>query len=195
MLYTIVYHFITGKWYTGTQRINDYFVDLSKAKFQYLSVLVRQLFNKVMCYNNCVPFGTNIDKPIGYYFALNKIIRENVTFKSGLNNFGMFWTKILDLLDRKNGGLLNAILEEEMRNEIIICRKWVDPLPDYPPMGTRYPSCWGVDGYYNVVGIIDENHDGDLSAGDYVASVRDIEIVDGTAPNQIINEGDWVLYQ
>lgn len=131
VLYTIVYHFITGKWYTGVQRINDYFVDLSKAKFQYLSVLVRQLFNKMMCYKNCVPFGTNIDKPIGYYFALNKIIRENVTFKSGLNNFGMFWSKVLDLFDRKNGGLLNAILQEEMRNEIIICKKWVNPLPDY----------------------------------------------------------------
>ena len=126
-----MYHFVTGKWYTGVQRINNYFVDLSKAKFQYLSVLVRQLFNKVMCYKNCVPFGTNIDKPIGYYFALNKIIRENVTYKSGLNNFGMFWSRFLNLFDRKNGGLLNTILEEEMRNEISICKKWVDPLPDY----------------------------------------------------------------
>jgi hypothetical protein len=68
-------------------------------------------------------------------------------------------------------------------------------LPDYPPMGSRYPACWGVDGFYDVVGIIDIDGDEDLSSGDYVASVRDIEISDRTAPNQIINESDWSLHQ
>jgi len=131
ILFTIVYHFVSGKWFTGVKRINNYFLDLSKARFQYFSVLVRDLFTQIMCYESCVSFGKNIDKPIAYYFAYNLIIRENVTVKSGLNNFGLFWAKILNLFDRKNGGLLNSTLQNELKNDLLICRTYLNELPDY----------------------------------------------------------------
>jgi len=73
-------------------------------------------------------------------------------------------------------------------------RAAVDPISGYPPMGSRYPACWGVDGLYDVFSIIDMDGDGDLSTGDYVAGIQDIDISGGTAANQIINEGDWLLY-
>jgi hypothetical protein len=132
--FSIVYNFVTGKWITGKKKVNKYFYDLALSKDQHTNVVVRDFFNVIMLRSRSIPFG-DPDKTISWYFAINKLIHDRCDFKCGLNPFGLFIAKILDLFEKKAGGHLEVSLRAEMIKEKIILEKYNFPskgnLPEY----------------------------------------------------------------
>ena len=120
--WTITESIIKLKWNTGRKKINLYFKDIAISKDQHSNVVVRDFFNKIMLRNLCIPFG-DPDLSLSYYYAVNKLIRENCSVDCGLNTFGLFWAKFLNIFDRSKGGHLEYAIYNQMIKEDMIMKK------------------------------------------------------------------------
>jgi len=112
-VYSIIFNFVTGKWNTGRKKLNEYFYDLALSKDQHSNVVLRDLFNRIMLKKKSIKFG-DPDLTLSYYFAVNKLIKDNCDFPCGLSLFGTFCATFLNLFERSRGGHLNVAIENKM---------------------------------------------------------------------------------
>jgi hypothetical protein len=120
LIYTIVYSFVTLRWYGGLKRLNRYFWQLALSKDQHINVVVQDLFNALFLKKASIKFGSE-DDTLSYYFAVNWII---TTKDTGLNFFGKVVAFVLNLFERKKGGHLNVALELKMKSEHKVLKKY-----------------------------------------------------------------------
>jgi len=114
--WSVVTNLFTMRWNTGRKKINEYFYDLGLAKDQQASVMLRDFFNKIMLKNLSIKFG-NPDDTLSYYFAVNYLIHKESVLDCGLNNFGLFWAKFINLFERSKGGHLHVAITMKMLQE------------------------------------------------------------------------------
>ncbi len=125
--YTLISSFVTLKWSSGRKKINEYFYSQGLSKDQHSNVVLADLFNKIMLKRLSIRFG-DPDETLSYYFAINKLIGDSLPFSCGLSRFGKFWSKFLNLFERKKGGHLNVSIERKMNKEIASLKKYsIDP--------------------------------------------------------------------
>lgn len=83
--------FLKGNYWTN---LNSYFMDMAKSDDQNANVRMSWLFNHIMVYGDCYPFG-NEDEKISSVFGKNKV-RKTLTW------FGMFWSWFLNAVDENH---------------------------------------------------------------------------------------------
>jgi hypothetical protein len=115
-VYAIVFNFVTGKWNTGRKKLNEYFYDLGLSKDQHSNVVLRDFFNRIMLKKKSIKFG-DPDLTLSWYFAVNKLVKDNCDFPCGLTMFGLFWAKFLNMFERSKGGHLNVAIENKMMKD------------------------------------------------------------------------------